>query len=163
MDPQNLPGETVCPECGLRTTNGAATCTALWNQLLGRDYAQPALFGRFHRMAVDAYCLQHAPYVESAKSLAAHLCGMCIALEHGNDSEMLRRLQQWLSGNPKFTKPSLPLFRGSVTIGDIYSINDPAEFGRAVETWARSAWDAYRALQPTAREWLALSTRGAKS
>jgi hypothetical protein len=157
MDPQNPPAETLCPECGLRTTNAAPACAALWDQLLARDYAHPALFGRFHRMAVDAYCLQHAPYVESAKSLAAHLCGMCIALEHGNDANALRQLQQWLSGNPKLAKPSLPSFRGSVTIGDVYSINDPDEFGRAVETWAQSAWEAYRALHPTAREWLALS------
>jgi hypothetical protein len=157
MDPPNLPGETVCPECGLRTTITAPSCAALWNQLLARDYTQPALFGRFHRMAVDAYCLQHAPYIESAKSLAAHLCGMCIALEHGNDPEALRQLQQWLSGNPRLAKPTLPSFRGSVTIGDVYSINDPAEFGRAVEAWALSAWEAYRALHPIASEWLALS------
>jgi hypothetical protein len=108
-------------------------------------------------MAVDAYCLQHALYVESAKSLAAHLCGLCIAFEHGNDVEALRQLQQWLSGNPKLVKPDLPLFRGSVTIGDVYGISDPSEFGRVVESWARSAWEAYRELQPMAREWVALS------
>src|ERR1700679_2596945 len=104
MDSLHPSSETVCPECGLRTTNTAPACSAQWNQLLARDYAQPALFGRFHRMAVDTYCLQHAPYVESAKSLAAHLCGACIALEHGNDPEMLRQLQQWLSPNPKLEK-----------------------------------------------------------
>jgi hypothetical protein len=108
-------------------------------------------------MAVDAYCLQHAPYIESAKSLAAHLCGLCITFENGNDAESLRRLQQWLSGDLKMAKPALPLFRGSVTIRDVYGIDDPAEFGRAVETWARSVWEAYRNLQPQARKWLALS------
>jgi hypothetical protein len=157
MNPLNPSSEAICPECGLRTTSTTPSCAALWNQLLARDYAQPALFGRHHRMAVDAYCLQHAPYVESAKSLAAHLCGVCIALEHGNDPEMMRQLQQWLSGNPKLTKPGLPSLRGAITIGDVCSINDPAEFGRAVEAWAQSAWEAYRDLQPTAREWLALS------
>jgi Family of unknown function (DUF5946) len=153
----NLPGEAVCQQCGLRTKPDEPACAAKWDLLLARDYERAVLFGRFHRMAVDAYCLQHAPYVESGKSLAAHLCGLCIAFEHGNDVEVFRQLQQWLSGNLRLVKPDLPLFRGSVTIGDVYGISDPIEFGRAVEAWARSAWEAYRELQPQAREWLALS------
>jgi hypothetical protein len=153
----NLSGESACPECGLRRKPDEPACAAQWDLLLVRDYEQPALFTRFHRMAVDAYCLQHRSYVASAKSLAAHLCGLCIAFEHGNDAEALRQLQQWLSGNPTLVKPDLPALRGSVTIGDVYGIDDTAEFGKAVESWARSAWEAYRELQWLAREWVALS------
>jgi len=157
VNPLNLSGETVCQQCGLRTKQDEPACAAQWDLLLARDYEQATLFGHFHRMAVDAYCLQHAPYVESAKSLAAHLCGLCIVFEQGNDVEGLQQLQQWLSGNRRLVKPDLPSFRGSVTIGDAYGISDPIEFGRAVESWARSVWEAYRELQPQAREWLALS------
>jgi hypothetical protein len=60
-------------------------------------------------------------------------------------------IQQWLSTNPKLDKPELPEFRGSVTIADVCGIDDPVEYGRAVEAWARSAWEAYRDLQPRAR------------
>lgn len=157
MEPLNPPGESICPECGLRTKPDEPVCAAQWALLLARDYEQPTLFGRSHRMAVDAYCLQHSSYVESAKSLAAHLCGLCIALEHSNHTEALRQLQHWLSGNPKLIKPDLPMLRGSVTIGKVHGISDPAEFGKAVEAWAQSVWEAYRDLQPVAREWLALS------
>jgi hypothetical protein len=32
---------------------------------------------------------------------------------------------------------------------------DPQAYGEAVERWARSTWDAYSALQPLARRWIA--------
>jgi hypothetical protein len=62
----------------------AATCRRTSEELWG----SPWRAGRWtyrrpldQRLAVDAYCVQHAAYVESAKSLAAHLCGLCIAFE----------------------------------------------------------------------------------
>jgi hypothetical protein len=125
--------------------------------LLARDFEQPVLYWRYHRLAVDAYCVQHAAYVESAKSLAAHLCGLCIALEHNNDDSAMRGLQRWLSTNPDLRKPALPSFRGDLTIKHVHGVSDPGEFGQAVHAWARSAWQAYRDLHPTAREWLARS------
>ena len=112
-------------------------------------------------MAVDAYCLQHAPYVASAKSLAAHLCGLCIAFENRNDAAALRQLQRWLSSNPRIQKPALPVHRGELTIAHVYGIDDPVEFGKAVEAWARSTWRAYHDLQSLAREWLSMSTHQA--
>jgi Family of unknown function (DUF5946) len=51
------------------------------DELLARDF-QEIVYWRYHRLAVDAYCLQHPlRYCESAKSLAAHLCGLCIRFE----------------------------------------------------------------------------------
>jgi len=75
--------EEICAECGLKPEPGQPNCQTQRNELLARDFEQPALYWKFHRMAVDAYCLQHVPYVASAKSLAAHLCGLCIAFERG--------------------------------------------------------------------------------
>src|SRR5438046_118271 len=77
-------------ECGLRQSTDEPSCGSRRDELLARDFEQPALFWRFHRMAVDAYCLQHADYVRSAKSLAAHLCGLCVAFECGNDRDAMR-------------------------------------------------------------------------
>ena len=147
------PGEP-CPECGLRTPSDHPTCVQMRDVLLARDFEQPVPYWRFHRLAVDAYCLQHEPYVKSAKSFAAHLCGVCIALEYGNDAALLDRLQRWLSTNPAITKPELPKSRGVLTISHVHGIDEPVEYGRRVEEWARSAWDAYRNLQPLAREWI---------
>jgi len=71
---------------------GRPNCAALRDALLARDFEQPVLFWRHHRLAVDTYCVQHSSYVESAKSLAAHLCGLCVAFEQNNDPTALKRL-----------------------------------------------------------------------
>lgn len=140
----------VCAECG------RPSCDAKRDELLARDYEQPVLYWQFHRMAVDAYCLQHSSYVASAKSLVAHLCGLCLAFEHDNDAEKLRNLQRWLSTNPEITKPQLPIERGQMTIGDVCHIADPTQFGSAVNLWARATWDAYTHLHSIAREWVSI-------
>jgi hypothetical protein len=82
---------------------------------------------------------------------------LCIALERGNDESEMRGLQQWLSTNPDLRKPALPSHRGELTIGHVQGISDPDEYGQAVNAWARSAWEAWRELQPVAREWLSRS------
>ncbi len=102
--------EDACPECGLQPGAGRPSCEAQRHELLARDFEQPALYWSFHRMAVDACCLQHSPYIASAKSFAAHLCDLCIAFDQANDAAQLRQLQRWLSTNPKIEKPDyLPL------------------------------------------------------
>jgi hypothetical protein len=44
---------------------------------LARDFGQPLLYGEYHRLALDTYRVQHSSNVESTKSLAAHLFGLC--------------------------------------------------------------------------------------
>ena len=142
----------ICPDCG------ATDCAAVRDVLLARDFEQPALYWQFHRLAVDAYCVQHPSYVASAKSLAAHLCGLCITFEHGNDATLMRALQRWLSSNPAIQKPELPVCRGRLTIESVNGISDPVEFGKAVNAWARSAWEAYSEFHPLAQEWLIIAS-----
>lgn len=150
-------GGEICPECGMQSGPEQPNCVALRDALLARDFEQPGLYWKYHRLAVDTYCVQHSAYVKSAKSLAGHLCGLCVALEQDNDPVKLKKLLLWLSTSPKLVKPELPAFRGSLTIAHVSGINAPEIFGQAVETWARSAWHAYEQLQPIAREWLSLS------
>ena len=149
--PTSRNAEEACPECG------QPGCEAQRDELLARDYEQPALYWSFHRMAVDAYCMQHSRYVASAKSFAAHLCGLCIAFEHANDAAQFRQLQRWLSTNPKIERPNLPAHRGDITIGKLYGIRDPIRFGETVKSWARAVWEAYQHLQPLARGWLSVT------
>lgn len=66
-----------CSGCGLVVRGGTAGCQAIMDDLLARDFSNVAYF-RVHRMMVDTYCLQHPErYCVSAKSLAAHLTGLC--------------------------------------------------------------------------------------
>lgn len=149
----------ICDECGVRTAEGEPDCAGLFGLMTARHFEQPALYVRFHRLAVDAYCVQHSPYVKSAKSLAAHLCGLCITFEQGGDDHAMRRLQQWLNANRALQKPEVPRVRGELKIDHLNGIADPAAYGRAIQEWARSAWDAYRDLHSIAREWITLSIR----
>jgi hypothetical protein len=74
---------------------GTAACQAIFDELLARDFSDIAYF-QVHRMMVDTYCLQHPDrYCVSAKSLAAHLTGLCRLIEHDGSravgSELVRR------------------------------------------------------------------------
>ena len=152
-----------CDGCGLPADGPRPVCEEMRDELLAREFEQPA-YWRYHRMAVDAYCLQHPlRYCESAKSLAAHLCGLCIAFEMNNDGAILRGIQQWLSGNPALSKPALPGSRGDKTIADVYGLEESFAYGRAVEGWARSVWAAYGDLQGVARDWVSQSRRARSS
>lgn len=144
----------VCAGCGLVVPNGTAGCQAIYNELLVLDYSNPA-YGRLHRLKVDTYCLQHPDrYCVSAKSLAAHLTGLCCAFEHRGDPAVPKALQRWLSTNPSLEKPELPSSRGVVTIADVHAATDLEAHARAAERWARSTWEAYSVLHPLARRWL---------
>ena len=146
-------------ECGLRPSPGEPDCATQRDLLLARDFEQPVLYWRYHRLAVDAYCLQHVDYIKSAKSFAAHLCGVCITLEHGNNQDSQRKLIEWLNMYPAIAKPEIPQSRGSLNIRHVSGITAPVEYGRAVTEWARSSWDAYREYQHVAREWVLQSQR----
>ena len=106
-------------------------------------------------MMVDSYSLQHPDrYCASAKSLAAHLGGLCCAFEHAGDPSALGALQRWLSGAAPLVKPDLPASRGTLTIAEVCEAATPADHARAVERWARSTWEAYAPLQPLALQWI---------
>ncbi|PYT13261.1 MAG: hypothetical protein DMG59_20965 [Acidobacteria bacterium] len=145
----------TCPGCGLETPGGEATCQTLFHELTARD-AGDYRYARFHRIAVDAYSLQHPEqYCISAKSLMAHLGGLCCAFEFDGESEVYHALLRSLNGAPALEKPALPAFRGHVTIADVLRAAEPESHGHEVRRWARSVWEAHSSLHPFARGWLA--------
>jgi uncharacterized protein DUF5946 len=142
-----------CSGCGLSIEDGSAGCQALFEELTARDFSD-FRYGKYHRLGVDSYCLQHPDrYCISPKSFMAHLGGLCCAFNYAADPEAYRALQRSLNA-PKLEKPSLPTFRGRVTIADVLRTEDPASYGEEIQRWARSVWDAYVELQPFAESWL---------
>jgi len=144
-----------CRGCGLRIVGGTEACQAIFEEILGRSFSD-GLYFSVHRMVVDTYSLQHPDrYCKSAKSLAAHLCGLCQIIEEGADravgDEILRR---WLDGRVSLSKPEIPEFRGELTIRDVREAPDPAAYVEVVECWAESTWQAYSPLHDLAHEWL---------
>lgn len=150
-----MPALTHCPACGAAIEGGEAACHRLFEQMSGRSFSD-LRYGGVHRMVVDVYALQHPDrYCISAKSLAAHLCGLCELIERGGSPTLPNRaLRAWLDGPSDLVKPELPAERGDITIVDVWAIEDPAAYRDAVRDWAESVWAAYRPLHAIAREWL---------
>ena len=133
---------------------GGKGCQGLFEELGARTYRNIA-YGRFHRMAVDAYALQHPDaYCASAKSLMAHLGGLCCAFDYGNAPAIHGALQRSLNGAVALDKPELPTARGALTIAHAVFAPDFESYGVRVEEWARAAWDAYADLHSFARGWV---------
>lgn len=150
-----------CSGCGLAVPGGTPGCLAIRDELLARDFGS-ALYFRAHRLLVDTYCLQHPDtHCVSAKSLAAHLMGLCWWVEHGGGkavgSESLRR---WLDGTPRIEKPEIPAYRGRLTIAEVREARDPMAHDQAVESWAMSTWEAYASLHSVARQWIEQALSG---
>ncbi len=149
----------VCEECGLEVEHGADGCRSIFERLIARDFSD-ALYFSVHRMVVDTYSLQHPErYCRSAKSLAAHLCGLCQILD-GEASAAVgdEALRRWLNGRVGLTKPVLPSFRGQLTIADVDRAKDPSAYAEAARRWARPTWEAYAPLHDLARGWFHLAS-----
>lgn len=149
--------DAKCSGCGLSVPGGTSGCRAIFDELSAHEWNNPTSY-RYHRMFVDAYCLQHPDeFCASAKSFAAHLTGLCAAFEHNSHPSVLKAVNRWLSGGPAITKPELPRFRGALTIVEVQAEHDPFPIAQAVDRWARSTWEAYASLHPQARLWIAHS------
>ncbi len=150
-----------CSGCALGVAGGTAGCQAIFDELLARDFGDVGYF-RLHRLLVDTYSLQHPErYCASAKSLAAHLMGLCWAIEHeGNRATGNNSLRRWLDGTPRLEKPELPCFRGELTVASLREASTPEAYARAVETWARFTWEAYSSLHSLARQWIQQALAG---
>ncbi|HEY9404008.1 MAG TPA: DUF5946 family protein [Pyrinomonadaceae bacterium] len=134
----------ICDDCGAAVSAGKIGCRKTFEEVIAREFGDYR-YGRIHRLTVDAYCLQHPePYMRSGKSFAAHLTGVCAALEYEDASDINQTVQKWLSGNPLINKPArLPADRGALTIMYIHSAADAEEHTRRVRQWAQSVWDAW--------------------
>ena len=121
-----------------------------------------AELARDWRLVVDCYSVQHDKYILSGRSLAAHLTGVCIAVEHDGDPSLLRAVQQWLSRTRELAKPAVPAARGDVTIDDVITAA-PEERHAVVGRWAASAWAGWSQQHALARSWIAAARGRAAS
>ena len=111
-------------------------------------------YAAMRRLVVDCYACQHDRYIRSGRSLAAHLTGLAVAIEYGDDQHVNERVQRWLSRTRHLEKPVVPDIRGKVTIADVVDVA-PEEYAAAVHRWAGSVWGAWREHHALARAWIA--------
>ena len=143
----------TCELCG-GAADGQRGCQKLFEEdVLVKDYSDYR-YGKTHRLTVDVYSLQHPEtYMISGKSFAAHLTGVCAALEYEDGAATNRAMQKWLSTNPAIEKPSgIPRDRGSITINYLIGAIDPEQHAKRVREWADSVWGAWSDHHELARQ-----------
>lgn len=144
-----------CAGCGLEIARGTDGCQALFDRFRLRESAELARGYGSTRLTIDIYSVQHPDrYCVSAKSLAAHLTGLCWAVERGGSEAGLRALQRWLNGSVPLNKPDVPKGRGKLTVADIAGAAETTAYEAALDRWARSTWEAYSPLHAVARRWI---------
>lgn len=152
-DDKRMGSGDVCEDCGLAVAEGRAGCLRMFEEVIAREFSDYR-YGRIHRLTVDAYSLQHPDkYMRSGKSFAAHLTGICAALEHQQDAPALNQaVQKWLSTNPQIEKPPrIPEKRGALTIAYILDASNADEHTGRVREWAKDVWAAWSEHQGLAR------------
>ena len=151
------PGDR-CPECGAHVRGGRGGCQALFDELTFAIQTDTRI-AAIHRLALDAYCMQHVEsYCESAKSYAAHLIGLWWGVQHIDDPVPLAPLLKVLNQNIKRDKPSLLSNRGSITLPDVinnyHDSADVDELVRHVREWSQVVWKAYVSQHELVQVWL---------
>jgi hypothetical protein len=146
--------EMQCPECGALISGGLEGCRALLNNLAHRfPAAGPGM--RLRRLVVDAFCLQHpASYCHSAKSMAAHLGGLCCGLEFGGHPKVYRALQQWLNGPKHLQRPDPPPRATGITIHHVVAAPLSQNLAQTIEAWSQIVWSSWSPHHGLARQWL---------
>ena len=95
----------VCEDCGAAVPEGKAGCLKLFEQVIAKEFGDYR-YGRIHRLTVDVYSLQHPEqYMHSGKSFAAHLTGICAALEY-DDPLAVNGMAKHKSSDPKARNPT---------------------------------------------------------
>lgn len=141
---------TACSGCGLSIEDGNEGCYAFFQQFF-LDHNMPLHVG-IGRLAFDTYCVQHPDRLcVSAKSLAAHLGGICWGLEHDGVARGYEEYRRSLDGTVRFTKPALPTQRGPMTIADVVAA-DAAARAETIRAWAQTTWQAHTDLHRWARQ-----------
>ena len=145
-----MKSDTVC-SCGL---DSAEECERIFHSILLKDFSDFSC-AKVHRLTVDAYSLQHPDvYMISSKSFAAHLTGICCAMEYGNDPELFRLLQKWLNRKKQIPRPENLENFGNLTIAHVSQAKSGPEHVDLVWEWARDVWEAYRPYRGLAMKWI---------
>ena len=143
MDESNSDEQSNCSSCGAGVSGDLEGCRKLFDEVIAREFSD-FRYGKVHRMTVDAYSLQHPDrYLKSFTSHAAHLTGLCWAFDYDGSQRIGNAIKKWLDTHPEKQKIPAPVFRGNMTILDVYNARDAGEHTELVKKWAWEAWQAW--------------------
>jgi len=159
--------DSPCIGCGaiLRDIEGpvhdymesSPACWSIYSDVLAREYGDPELFTRVHRITVDSFAAQHPgrASAQSIQSVAVHLISLCAILEAGASNDWATKvIREAVGVKGRFAWLQPPKFLGSLTVSDVWRANGRAEHERIVKEWASSVWVAWSGHHGTIRNWL---------
>ena len=128
----------LCSGCGRAVAGGTQGCRAEFDALVGRDFSDPRFFAS-HRLFVDIYALQHPDeFCRSAKSLAAHLCGLGLILEGGASAATAP--PRCAPGSTGRASDKRPCRRGGGSPSPTWATSDDTPRARRAQGWRCSTW-----------------------
>ncbi|MDE3070296.1 MAG: hypothetical protein KGJ43_06175 [Acidobacteriota bacterium] len=134
----------------------APGCWRLYGEVLAREYGD-ALRRREHRLAVDAYAVQHPGSHDrrNRQSVALHLMSLALILERSATHEQARRmLSACARARPEFPWLEPPEVPGAVTVVDVHRASGAGAHLELVRAWAMGAWRAWSRQHPVVLGWL---------
>ena len=147
--------DAACPGCSLRMPrreeltyhgyyNASPECWSVYTEVLEAEYSNAPLFGRVHQLTVDAYASHHAGGPHPDKSVAVHLTGLHLVIDHRfAPVEVPRALQRLATATkqwPHFDPPPMP---DSVTVFDVAMAGSAEEHETRVREWSALVWAAW--------------------
>ena len=102
-----------------------------------------------HQHVVDAWMAQHADETTKPIGLTFALVGLYLHFERGFSGRQVQ-LAHVALGRRKRAWPGFPLpaDRGEITTVEVIAAPPGSERDRAIDAWASSVWQAYRASEP---------------
>jgi hypothetical protein len=110
---------------------------------------------RFHRLTVDAYAVQHPgrPSPQTIQSVAVHLIGLYRTFVLEEPPRVVTGAIQRAAELTTYHWLPPPQNMGAITVADVLSAGTPEEHARAVQEWARSAWEAWSTHHARVEAW----------
>ncbi len=159
---------SICPGCGGRYPDmdgphhaymiSSSGCWHAYGLILAHEYADKVLFDAVHRLSVDTFALQHPgdPNDRRAnQSVFLHYISLYLIFDKNLPHPMATRALKTLSRIPM---PQRPIAPGNYdhTVSDI-DLTSAQSHMESVMLWARSTFEAWTILRPSADSIIAKS------
>lgn len=154
-----------CPGCGglFPPFEGPAhdymesspACWRAFGDLLAAEYSAPELL-LTHRLAVDAYAVQHPGGAsrQAIQSVGLHLARLMVQIDGPRPPKETNEVMRRFAGRKETLERLTPPARFSITMADIAPFIGGPLHAQKTRNWARAAWEDWRAAHAYVRRWV---------
>lgn len=135
-------------------------CWAMFCDLLEKEYSD-FRYGKAHHFTVDAYACQHPGKSDDDKavrSVGIHLASLYMTVEGGMDATeggFFKNKFAHFNKQNNIIKPlHPPSDLGSITVFDIWNMEEGADHFQKCKEWAKSSWQAWYVHHDLIKKWV---------